>query len=154
MEGREKGYRGRRRGRKAVAAGMHALPTKAQLLKKLNEDETSARIQMQNYVNTLVPVILYIDKSIPFKKLGVDWFDCLGCNLWSLAYLGGIGYCTVVMPPCFYCDPSVEAWNCSHIFHQIKIDNSSSMQKSSGRNGETAPFTSPYGFTSSFCRWS
>ncbi|XP_059438629.1 accelerated cell death 11 [Corylus avellana] len=59
--------------RKAVAAGMYALPTKAQLLKKLNEDEASARIQMQSYVATSAPVILYIDKLFLSRELGVDW---------------------------------------------------------------------------------
>ncbi|KAL0349062.1 UNVERIFIED_CONTAM: Accelerated cell death 11 [Sesamum angustifolium] len=63
--------------RKAVGAGMYALPTRAQLLNKLNEDakldsqdisgyelylsvsETSARIQMQNYISSAGPVIVY-----------------------------------------------------------------------------------------------
>ncbi|XP_059668456.1 accelerated cell death 11 [Cornus florida] len=59
--------------RKAVAAGMHALPTKAQLLKKLNEDETTARIHMQSYVAMSAPVILYIDKLFLSRELGTDW---------------------------------------------------------------------------------
>jgi len=59
--------------RKAVAAGMYALPTKAQLLKKLNEDETSARIQMQNYIAALAPVMVYIDKLFLSRGLGLDW---------------------------------------------------------------------------------
>ncbi|KAL9452849.1 hypothetical protein AB3S75_008607 [Citrus x aurantiifolia] len=59
--------------RKAVAAGMYALPTRAQLLRKLNEDETSARIQMQNYITTSAPVILHIDKLFLSRELGIDW---------------------------------------------------------------------------------
>lgn len=59
--------------RKAVAAGMYALPTRAQLLRKLNEDETSARIQMQNYITASAPVILYIDKLFLSRALGIDW---------------------------------------------------------------------------------
>ncbi|XP_050287912.1 accelerated cell death 11 [Quercus robur] len=59
--------------RKAVAAGMYALPTKAQLLQKLNEDEPSARIQMQSYITASAPVILYIDKLFLTRDLGVDW---------------------------------------------------------------------------------
>ncbi|KAL2463225.1 Accelerated cell death 11 [Forsythia ovata] len=59
--------------RKAVGAGMYALPTKAQLLKKLNEDEVSARIQMQNYIASSIPVILYIDKLFNSRKLGINW---------------------------------------------------------------------------------
>ncbi|KAK9140482.1 hypothetical protein Scep_010163 [Stephania cephalantha] len=59
--------------RKAVAAGMYVLPTRAQLLKKLNEDEASARIQMQNYVTASASVILYIDQLFHLRNLGTDW---------------------------------------------------------------------------------
>ncbi|KAL8103303.1 accelerated cell death 11 [Apium graveolens] len=59
--------------RKAVAAGMYALPTKAQLLTKLNEDEASARTQMQIYIGASAAVILYIDKLFHSKDLGIDW---------------------------------------------------------------------------------
>ncbi|KAL2469611.1 Accelerated cell death 11 [Abeliophyllum distichum] len=59
--------------RKAVGAGMYALPTKSQLLKKLNEDEVSAKIQMQNYIASSIPVIIYIDKLFNSRKLGINW---------------------------------------------------------------------------------
>lgn len=59
--------------RKAVAAGMYALPTKSQLLRKLNEDDASARIQMQNYIAASAPVILYVDKLFHSRNLGIDW---------------------------------------------------------------------------------
>ncbi|KAJ7969082.1 accelerated cell death 11-like [Quillaja saponaria] len=59
--------------RKVVAAGMYALPTKAQLLKKLNEDESSARVQMQNYIVASAAVIIYIDKLFHARELGIDW---------------------------------------------------------------------------------
>ncbi|EEF29361.1 accelerated cell death 11 [Ricinus communis] len=59
--------------RKAVAAGMYALPTKSQLLNKLNEDESSAKIQMEYYIAASAPVILFIDKLFLSKKLGIDW---------------------------------------------------------------------------------
>ncbi|KAL4361115.1 hypothetical protein GQ457_04G031860 [Hibiscus cannabinus] len=59
--------------RKAVAAGMYALPTRAQLMKKLNEDEASARIQMQSYIAASSPVILYINKLFLSRELGIDW---------------------------------------------------------------------------------
>ncbi|KAF3450314.1 hypothetical protein FNV43_RR06394 [Rhamnella rubrinervis] len=59
--------------RKAVAAGMYALPTKEQLLKKLNEDEASAKTQMQNYTVASVPVIAYVDQLFHSKNLGIDW---------------------------------------------------------------------------------
>ncbi|KAJ4837845.1 Accelerated cell death 11 [Turnera subulata] len=59
--------------RKAVAAGMYALPTKTQLLRKLNEDEASAKIQMQSYISASAPVILYVDKLFLSRELGIDW---------------------------------------------------------------------------------
>lgn len=59
--------------RKAVAAGMYALPTKSQLLRKLNEDDASARIQMQYYIAASAPVILYVDKLFHSRNLGIDW---------------------------------------------------------------------------------
>lgn len=59
--------------RKAVAAGMYALPTKAQLLKKLNEDEATAKIHMQSYAVASAPIIFYIDKLFTSRELGIDW---------------------------------------------------------------------------------
>ncbi|KAH9288231.1 hypothetical protein KI387_032348 [Taxus chinensis] len=59
--------------RKAVSAGMYALPTKAQLLRKLNEDEASARLEMQNYVTASAPVIQYVDNLFLSRNLGIDW---------------------------------------------------------------------------------
>ncbi|CAN0911366.1 Accelerated cell death 11 [Linum grandiflorum] len=59
--------------RKAVSAGMYALPTRTQLMKKLNEDEASAKIQMQSYIATSRPVIVYIDKLFQTRELGIDW---------------------------------------------------------------------------------
>ncbi|KAH8485590.1 hypothetical protein H0E87_027139 [Populus deltoides] len=59
--------------RKAVAAGMYALPTKAQLLNNLNEDESSASIQMQSYVDASAPVIMYVEKLFLTRGLGIDW---------------------------------------------------------------------------------
>jgi len=59
--------------RKAVGAGMYALPSKSQLLKKLNEDETSARAQMQSFVRSSGPVILYVENLFTSKNLGLDW---------------------------------------------------------------------------------
>ncbi|OWM71296.1 accelerated cell death 11 [Punica granatum] len=59
--------------RKAVAAGMYALPTRAQLLRKLNEDENSARIHMQSYITASTPLILYINGLFTSRDLGVDW---------------------------------------------------------------------------------
>uniref|UniRef100_A0A7N0T488 Glycolipid transfer protein domain-containing protein n=1 Tax=Kalanchoe fedtschenkoi TaxID=63787 RepID=A0A7N0T488_KALFE len=59
--------------RKAVAAGMYALPTKSQLLNKLNENEVSAKIEMQSYVASSAAVVAYIDQLFHSKNLGVDW---------------------------------------------------------------------------------
>ncbi|KAB1222654.1 Glycolipid transfer protein [Morella rubra] len=59
--------------RKAVAAGMYAIPTKAQMLKKLNEDEASARVEMQSYIATSAPLSLYIDSLFLSRELGIDW---------------------------------------------------------------------------------
>ncbi|CAM8932943.1 hypothetical protein QQ045_021555 [Rhodiola kirilowii] len=59
--------------RKAVAAGMYALPTKTQLLNKLNEDEVSAKLEMQSYVSASTAVVMYIDQLFQSKGLGVDW---------------------------------------------------------------------------------
>ncbi|POO00961.1 Glycolipid transfer protein domain containing protein [Trema orientale] len=59
--------------RQAVAAGMYCLPTKEQLLKKLNEDNASAKIKMQNFIAASAPVILYVEKLFNSRKLGVDW---------------------------------------------------------------------------------
>uniref|UniRef100_A0A0D9VZV1 Glycolipid transfer protein domain-containing protein n=1 Tax=Leersia perrieri TaxID=77586 RepID=A0A0D9VZV1_9ORYZ len=59
--------------RKAVAAGMYVLPTKSQLLNKLNEDESSAKVQMQNFVRASGPVILYVEDLFTSRNLGMDW---------------------------------------------------------------------------------
>ncbi|KAG6484810.1 hypothetical protein ZIOFF_053335 [Zingiber officinale] len=59
--------------RKAVAAGMYALPSKAQLLRKLNEDEASARTYMQTYIICSGPVINSIEDLFNVRQLGIDW---------------------------------------------------------------------------------
>ncbi|KAJ4746276.1 Accelerated cell death 11 [Rhynchospora pubera] len=59
--------------RKAVAAGMYALPSKSQLLKRLNEDEGSAKVEMQSFVRTSGPVIQYIEELFNSRQLGIDW---------------------------------------------------------------------------------
>ncbi|XP_072951702.1 accelerated cell death 11 [Typha angustifolia] len=59
--------------RKAVAAGMYVLPSKSQLLKKLNENETSAKVQMQNYVRASALVISYVEELFISRDLGLDW---------------------------------------------------------------------------------
>jgi hypothetical protein len=59
--------------RKAVAAGMYTLPSKSQLLKKLNEDEESAKAQLQNFVRSSAPVIRYVEDLFTSRNLGIDW---------------------------------------------------------------------------------
>lgn len=59
--------------RKVVAAGMYTLPTKSQLLKKLNEDEASARVDMQNYINASAPIIHYVNNLFLSRNLGIEW---------------------------------------------------------------------------------
>ncbi|CAA6671789.1 unnamed protein product [Spirodela intermedia] len=58
--------------RKAVAAGMYALPSKSQLLRKLNE-KSSARVHMQSYVATSASIIHYVHELFFVRDLGIDW---------------------------------------------------------------------------------
>jgi hypothetical protein len=59
--------------RKAVAAGMYAIPTRAQLFKILKEDEESFRAQMQRYIAASTPVIQYVDHLFLARNLGIKW---------------------------------------------------------------------------------
>ncbi|XP_078428791.1 glycolipid transfer protein (GLTP) family protein [Wolffia australiana] len=59
--------------RKAVAAGMYALPSKSQLLKKLNEEEATARVHMKRYVSTSASVVHYVNELFLTRNLGIDW---------------------------------------------------------------------------------
>lgn len=59
--------------RKAVAAGMYALPTRAQLLKKVKEDENSAKTHMRDYIVASETVILYINGLFLSRDLGIEW---------------------------------------------------------------------------------
>ncbi|KAB1200248.1 hypothetical protein CJ030_MR0G007763, partial [Morella rubra] len=56
--------------RKAVAAGSYALPTRVQMLTKLNEDdEASAKFHMQSYVDASAPVLQYIERLFYSRDL-------------------------------------------------------------------------------------
>lgn len=59
--------------RKAVSAGLFALPSKSQLLKKLNEDEATAKLHMQKFVTSAAPVIQYVEELFISRELGIDW---------------------------------------------------------------------------------
>ncbi|XP_034700386.1 accelerated cell death 11-like [Vitis riparia] len=56
--------------RTGVSAAMITLPTKAQLLRNLNEDEATANVQMQKYVTASASVLQYIDKLFRSRRSG------------------------------------------------------------------------------------
>ncbi|KAL3636097.1 hypothetical protein CASFOL_020644 [Castilleja foliolosa] len=59
--------------RTAAYAGMYALPTRDQLLLKLNESDESAEREMVRYINASLPVIEYIDKLYASRNISLDW---------------------------------------------------------------------------------
>ncbi|KAF7808897.1 ACD11-like protein [Senna tora] len=59
--------------RTAVSAGMYALPTRDQLLMKLNETNQSAEKKMRRYINASIPVVEYIDKLYLSRNIRLDW---------------------------------------------------------------------------------
>lgn len=59
--------------RTAVAAGMYTLPTRDQLLERLNETNRSAEKKMRRYINASKPVIEYIDKMYLSRNIILDW---------------------------------------------------------------------------------
>ncbi|XP_018825317.2 ACD11 homolog protein isoform X1 [Juglans regia] len=59
--------------RTAVVAGMCVLPTRNQLLLKLNETEQSAGKKMRRYIDASLPVIEYIDKLYLSRNISLDW---------------------------------------------------------------------------------
>ncbi|CAL5399617.1 unnamed protein product [Camellia sinensis] len=59
--------------RTAVYAGMCALPTREQLLLKLNENDESAEKEMRRYIKASLPVIEYIDKLYVSRNISLDW---------------------------------------------------------------------------------
>ncbi|XP_078150035.1 accelerated cell death 11-like [Carex rostrata] len=59
--------------RRAVESGKDTLPTKSQLLKSLNEDEGSAKVEMQSFVRIIGPVIQYVEELFNSMQLGIDW---------------------------------------------------------------------------------
>ncbi|XP_023539345.1 ACD11 homolog protein-like [Cucurbita pepo subsp. pepo] len=59
--------------RTAVSAGMYTLPTREQLLLKLNETNQSAEKKMRRYIDASGPVIEYIDNLYISRKITLDW---------------------------------------------------------------------------------
>ncbi|CAI9096228.1 OLC1v1032319C1 [Oldenlandia corymbosa var. corymbosa] len=59
--------------RTAVSAGMCALPTRDQLLERLNETDESAEKAMRRYIKASSPVIEYIDMLYTSRNISLDW---------------------------------------------------------------------------------
>ncbi|WOL09244.1 hypothetical protein Cni_G17997 [Canna indica] len=59
--------------RKAVGAGMYTLPSRDQLLVRLNETDESVEKEMQKYINSCRPVIEYIDNLFLSRNISLDW---------------------------------------------------------------------------------
>ncbi|KAL3501701.1 hypothetical protein ACH5RR_036150 [Cinchona calisaya] len=59
--------------RTAVSAGMCALPSREQLLERLNETGESAERKMRRYINASRPVIEYIDMLYISRNISLDW---------------------------------------------------------------------------------
>ncbi|KAK4341056.1 hypothetical protein RND71_039557 [Anisodus tanguticus] len=56
-----------------VSAGMCALPTRDQLLMKLNVADDSAEREMRRYIDGSLPIIEYIDKLYISRNINLDW---------------------------------------------------------------------------------
>ncbi|CAL1392766.1 unnamed protein product [Linum trigynum] len=59
--------------RTAVYAGMYTLPTREQLLARLEENEQSAEKKMNRYIQASLPVIQYIDRLYTSRNITLDW---------------------------------------------------------------------------------
>ncbi|XP_074577383.1 ACD11 homolog protein-like [Curcuma longa] len=59
--------------RKAVGAGMYALPTRDQLLLRLNETDDSVKTEMERYIDASRPIIEYIDNLFLSRNITLDW---------------------------------------------------------------------------------
>ncbi|XVE85942.1 hypothetical protein DITRI_Ditri17bG0132500 [Diplodiscus trichospermus] len=59
--------------RTAVSAGMYTLPTRDQLLLKLNETDHTAEKKMRRYIKASRSVIAYIDELYISRKITLDW---------------------------------------------------------------------------------
>ncbi|XP_047941513.1 ACD11 homolog protein-like [Salvia hispanica] len=59
--------------RTAASAGMYALPTREQLLVKLNETHESAEREMRRFIKASDPIIEYIDKLYTKRNISLDW---------------------------------------------------------------------------------
>lgn len=59
--------------RKAVSVGMYTLPTKEQLILKLNETDGTVQKGMERYIAACSPIIQYIDNLYLSKDITLDW---------------------------------------------------------------------------------
>lgn len=59
--------------RTAVSVGMYALPSREQLLLRLNETDQSAEQRMRRYMEVVSPIIHYIDKLYTSRNIILDW---------------------------------------------------------------------------------
>uniref|UniRef100_A0A1J3HD98 Ceramide-1-phosphate transfer protein n=1 Tax=Noccaea caerulescens TaxID=107243 RepID=A0A1J3HD98_NOCCA len=59
--------------RTAVYAGMYTLPTRDQLLLRLNETDQSVEKNMRRYIEASMPIIEYIDKLYIDRNIKLDW---------------------------------------------------------------------------------
>nr|GLL32173.1 ACD11 homolog protein isoform X1 [Ipomoea trifida]GMD35140.1 ACD11 homolog protein [Ipomoea batatas] len=59
--------------RTAVCAGMYALPTREQLLERMKENDVTAEVEMNRYINALNPIIDYIDNLYISRNITLDW---------------------------------------------------------------------------------
>ncbi|CAH2076002.1 unnamed protein product [Thlaspi arvense] len=59
--------------RTAVYAGMYTLPTRDQLLLRLNETDQSVEKNMRRYMEASRPIIEYIDKLYIERNITLDW---------------------------------------------------------------------------------
>ncbi|CAN1181378.1 ACD11 homolog protein [Linum perenne] len=59
--------------RAAVYAGMYTLPTRDQLLTRLQETDQSAEKKMKRYIQASLPVIQHIDRLFTSRNISLDW---------------------------------------------------------------------------------
>ncbi|XP_072991629.1 ACD11 homolog protein [Typha latifolia] len=59
--------------RTAVGAGMYTLPTKDQLIERLNETHHSVQKEMRRYIDASSPIIHYIDNLFLSRNISLDW---------------------------------------------------------------------------------
>jgi len=59
--------------RKAVGAGMYTLPSREQLIVRLNETDCSVQKEMRRFIDASSPIIEYIDNLFLSRNISLDW---------------------------------------------------------------------------------